>query len=578
MLRDYQQALEDKIYAAWATGARNVMATMATGGGKSVVIGDIIRKENAPAAVIAHRSELVSQLSLTLNREEIPHSVIAPNEIIRQIVALEVETHGRSFYRVGASVRVASAHTLAVRDHTKDRWYQQCRLAIVDEGHHVTRLSVWDRALQLLPNARGLFKTAHAVRADGKGLGRPADGLVDALVTGAHGRDLIDRGYLCDYRIIVPPTDIDVSDIPIGPGGDLNQQKLSARVHGSKTIVGDVVGHYQRHAAGKLGLTFAVDIAAATEIRAAFEKVGVPAEVVTAKTPIPVRAAVMRRFRARQILQLVSVDVLGEGVDVPAVEVVQLVRHTASWQLYCQQVGRALRPFITDARAWAQWDAIGDEGRRAAIAASSKPKALIIDHVDNFRRMAASIGPDGRQRGTFDSPQTYSLNRRESRKKKQDDAIPLRICQNDGCFQPYEAFLLACPYCGTPKPVPGQRSTPEQVEGDLIELDPTVLQAMRNEVLNVDGPPPVHGGGVIGNSIAKQHTLRQWAQAALRPTIALFAGWQRSLGRTDREIHQIFFHRFGTDVMTAQTLGVADAEPLQDKIQAALNAAGVVST
>lgn len=559
MLRDFQLDLKAGIYRAWHEGARYVMPVMATGGGKTVVFCDIVKEHDAPAAVLAHRQELVGQSALALNREGVPHGIIAPQAVQKQIIQLEMETHGRSFYLPRAPVRVAGVHTLINHD-PKDAWLKQCQLIVSDEGHHVLSDNLWGRALAMFPSAHGLFPTAHAIRADGKGLGRGADGLVDRIVLGPHGRQLINRGYLCDYRLITPPSDIDVSDVDIGPSGELNQKKLRIAVHRSKTIVGDVVSHYLRFAAGKLGITFAVDIEAAVEIADKYRSAGVPAEIITAKTPLFVRGQLMRQFRAKQILQLVSVDVLGEGVDVPAVEVISMARHTASFQLFAQQWGRALRIMVTDQQN-AEWGSYTDAGRLAAIAGSVKPKAIIIDHVQNYVR-----------HGLPDVEQHYSLAKRERRSRgKMDDSIPTRPCLNEQCtafLQPYEVVLPGCPVCGV-KPTPGRRGTPEQVDGDLFELDPEVLRAMRGEISKVDGPPivpPFLAANVVGN-IHKMHRMRQEAQVGLRAAWALWDGWQAHLGREQPERYKRFFFKFGTDVATAHALGAADAMALEFRIR-----------
>ena len=95
----------------------------------------------------------------------------------------------------------------------------------------------------------------------------------------------------------------------------------------------------------------AVDVAAAVDIAAAFRAKGVPAEVVSADTPDTLRSAILRRFRAREILQLVNVDLFGEGFDLASqtgmdvsIECVGLARPTQSLALHLQQIGRALRP------------------------------------------------------------------------------------------------------------------------------------------------------------------------------------------------------------------------------------------
>jgi hypothetical protein len=347
----------------------------------------------------------------------------------------------------------------------------------------------------------------------------------------------------------------------------MNYAQVRARVHSSKTIVGDVVAHYLKFAAGKLGITFAVDVEAATEIAAKYRAVGIPAEVITGKTPLFVRGQLMRQFRARQILQLVSVDVLGEGVDVPAVEVISMARPTASFQLYGQQFGRALRLMLTDQQN-ATWNDRTDAQRLVEIAMSVKPKALVIDHVENYVR-----------HGLPDVERKYSLDRapRKSRKAK-SDGIPLRYCINEDCLEPYLATLNACPNCGTSKPPPQRRGTPEEVDGNCFELDPEVLHAMRVEQAKVDGPArvPVGAADVVMRSIHKQHNARRDAQHELRRAMALWAGWQQSLGRDGPEVQRTFFFKYGRDVLSAQVLGANDAEELRERIVAELSANNII--
>ncbi len=579
MLRDFQVDIKNRVYSAWQNpNVRNIMVVSPTGSGKTVIQANIVQELMWPTVKIAHRQELVGQLALALNREKIPHGLVAPTDVIRQVVALEMDMHGHSFYNARSDIRVASVNTLEKRGKHENlkpelrQWLQRVRLAIVDEGHHVLQKNIWGRTLDLLPQARGLLFTAHAVRADGAGLGRSADGVVDQLVQGPACRELINRGFLTDYRLACPPETVDVSDVPISPEtGDYSQPKLRAKMHRSPTITGDVVSHYLRLAPGKLGITFAVDVEEAGKYAAAFRAAGVPAEVITAETPIHIRGQIMRKFRRRELLMLVNVDVLGEGVDVPAVEVVILARHTASWQLFCQQIGRALRLMISD-ELNAAWDTFTDAQRLAYIAASAKPIALIIDHVGNVMRHYA-------HRGLPDSPQTYSLERRERASRKgPPDAIPLRTCLAVECLHPYERVLACCPRCGTPAPAPAGRSTPEMVDGDLIELDPAALAALRGEIARIDGPVriPESAPANATPAIYRRHHDRQAAQIALRARIALWAGYHAHNGAADAEIYKRFYFQFGTDMATAQTLGATEAQTLDERIATWLQSMNVV--
>lgn len=565
MLRDFQADIVNGIYQSWQDGAHALMPVAPTGSGKTVIFCKVVGDYNAPTVAIAHRQELVSQAALAFNRERVPHAIIAPKKVLQQIVALEWEEHGYSCYNSRAPARVAGVDTLRNHD-VNDRWLSQVQLGIVDEGHHVLRENKWGKEVARFPNARWLFPTAHAHRADNQGLGREADGYTDRLVLGPHGRELINRGFLTDYDIYHIGSDIEFDKVPIGPSGEYNMPKLRAATHSSNRIVGDVVKTYMKYAAGKMGVTFAVDKEEAVKLRHAYVAAGIVAEVITDETPIGIRSVLMRKFRARQILQLVSVDCLGEGVDVPAIEVVSFVRKTASWQLMCQQFGRALRVMVEPAY-WAHWGTYSDAERLAIIAASAKPKAIILDHVGNIVWHA-------KFRGLPDSRQSYSLARGE-RNTRKSDAMPLRTCLD--CKKVYEAFLLLCPYCGC-VPVVSDRSTPEQVEGDLVLLDPEVAKAMRGEIDRVMGEPhpPARVEPYVAQAIARRHNERYRGQLSLRHAMMVWGGWQKHLGLQDREAQKLFFIRFGTDVMSAQTLGVTEAMALETRIYADLHNANVI--
>jgi len=409
---------------------------------------------------------------------------------------------------------------------------------VVHNCHHVCADNKWGTAAQLFPNARGLGVTATPVRADGKGLGRHHDGLMDIMVEGPSMRDLINMGYLTDYRIFAPPSDLDLSDVAVSATtGDYSQPGVVKAVRKSH-IVGDVVSHYQRIAPGKLGVTFATDVQTATEIAEQFNAAGVPAEVVSAKTPDAERVAVLRRFRKREVLQLVNVDLFGEGFDLPAIEVVSMARPTQSFSLFAQQFGRALRIL---------------EG---------KTEALIIDHVGNVLR-----------HGLPDAPRKWSLDRRDKKGRSgPSDVMPVKACP--ACTGVYERFYPTCPFCGH-KPEPAGRSKPEFVDGDLTELDGATLAAMRGAVDEVDKPldqvraelMAKHAPEIGIRAGVKRHRERQDAQAELRHAIAVWAGAGKAAGRSDSELYRLFYLTFGVDVLSAKALGTKDAEALRLQIE-----------
>ena len=536
-LRDYQAALITEVNQAWSEGARNVGVVLPTGGGKTVTFGTILRNHAGASCAIAHRRELVGQMSLTLARLEVRHRIIAPDATIREIVTLHVREHGKSWFDPNARCAVAGVDTLARREPTA--WDSQVSLWVCDETAHLLAKNKWGKAISRFPNARGLGVTATPVRADGQGLGRHADGVIDRLVIGPDMRELIEQGYLTDYRIFAPKSDLDLSAVPVSDAtGDYSAPALRAATSRSH-ITGDVVATYLRLAPGKLGVTFAVSVELAADTAAQFRAAGVAAECVSADTPELVRAEIMRRFRNREIQQVVNVDLFGEGFDLPGLEVVSMARPTQSYGLYAQQFGRALRPL------------------------DGKDHALIIDHVGNVMR-----------HGLPDAPRVWSLDRRDKRAKKADSEVLIKACP--ACTAVYERFRRECPYCGhVPEPV--SRAAPEFVDGDLLEMDAGTLARLRGEAASIDDQPrtPYGATSEVRGAILKRHRERQMTQGRLRGNIAWWAGWQRAQGRSDSEGYRRFYLEFGVDVATAQTLAAREAATLAERIETVLATAGV---
>lgn len=545
-LRPYQNQLKTEIKLAWLAAYRNVLAVAATGSGKTVLFSDMVAEEPSASVVIAHRHELVGQISMALARNGVRHRIIGSHELARECTAAHMDELGVNYVDPNSRVAAASVDTLILKDGADfDAWRNSVGLWVMDEAHHVLKHNKWGKAVNLFPNARGLGVTAETERADGYGLGEMNDGVFHAMMLAPTMRDIINVGYLTDYRVFVPPSDLDLTQVDVGPSGDFSPKKLSKATKNSH-ITGDVVKHYLKLAPGKLGITFAVDIEAATEIAAEFRRAGVPAEVVTSKTKSTVRRNILKQFKAREILQLVNVDLFGEGFDLPAIEVVSMARATQSFNLYKQQFGRALR--LMDGKQW----------------------AIIIDHVGNVIR-----------HGLPDQKRDFTLGRPTPRAKKDgdEDVIPMSVCIE--CTTPYERIYSGCPTCGHTK-VPAERSAPEFVDGDLHELTQEVLARMRGEAAAVVNtsfiPVPVDAPGYIQASIRGKHMERAAAQTKLRETLALWAGWQKNhKGRKDSEIYRLFYLTYGTDIATAQTLGAVDAEALRNKLQSRLDEMGVVS-
>lgn len=546
-LRPFQSDLYLRILQAWQSGARDVLGVLPCGAGKSVVAAHALLHEPAASVFIAHRGELVSGESLALARNGVRHRVIGQQSLRRECSRRHLSEGLRDHIDPNARVAVASVNTLIGIDQ-KDPWLQSVRLVITDEAHHLLTSNSWGRALDMFPHARGLGLTATPHRADGKGLGRNADGVFDVMLEGPSGREIELMGFLCPHVIYSPKSDIDLSQVPIAASGDWSPKPLAKATHKSH-IVGDTVRNYFRFTPGKLGMTFCVDVEHCIKTAAEFRAAGVSAEVITGKTPADLRNDVFRRFRSRQIEMLVSCEIAGEGFDLPDVEVIILARPSASWSFVMQQLGRVKRISL------------------------GKLCGYIIDQVGNVERHCrVKRCPQTSELYIAIGEREWSLDRRERRTRGKNDAIQLTTCPK--CLRSYERVLgRVCPYCAH-ETLPAGRSSPEMVDGVLAELDPLTLAQMQRDILHVDGEPSIPWGAapaVVG-AVRKRHRERQEAQTALRSIMALWAGWHT--GAVDVAQRQ-FWLSYGTDIGTAQTLGRTEADALCARIEADLRAVGV---
>ena len=556
-LRDYQQDLAERIKHAWQR-VRVVLAVLATGGGKTIIFSQLIHEHNGAAAAVVHRREILSQIACSLAALEVKHRVIAPPKTVAAIRRKQLRQFGRSFVDPNALCGVISVQTMtsksSERNEPLQRWLRQVTLCVFDEGHHYVQSGLWARAVEVMGHAKLLLVTATPERADGQGLGAVADGFVQEMVEGPQTKWLIDQGYLSSFVYRAPSSDLDMTGLPLTASGDFNAKAFRARVVASH-LVGDVVRQYAQHGNGGRAIVFATDVETADEIAAEFTLAGYNSVSLNGKTDQGERDRRLDEFQRGDLTVLVNVDLFDEGFDVPAAEVVILARPTESLAKYLQQIGRVLRPVYAEG-----FDLSTQTGRLAAIAAGPKPNAVVIDPVRNWAR----------GHGLPNWPRQWTLSSREKNSRGATDAIAMRTCVE--CTQPYEAFHKACPYCGAVV-VPAGRSAPEQVDGDLYELDVEGMAALFERMATADMPDEDYAANQIARHIPpvgrgadmKRHKAAKYRRSVLRELVGWWVGYQPE-GRTLSEKHRRFYHRFGVDIGTAFTLNNRDTDGLIENI------------
>lgn len=423
-LRDYQEKLIGDIREQFKAGHKRVLAVSPTGSGKTNTTAHMIQRTvggGRTSLFTVHRQELMDQSVDTFKAEGIEHGCIAS---------------GYQF-NPAQPVQLASIDTLRRR---LDRYPGQPSLIVIDEAAHSCS-PTWEQVINHFPNSYVVGLTATPERLDGTGLGK----IYTSMVQGPSVRWLIDNKYLSQYEVFEPkPPDLSGVETKLG---DYEKHQAEG-VMDTPTITGDAIREYKKHSDQKRAVAFCVSVAHSEHVAQQFRDAGVPAIHISGKTPRGERRAAVNAFRAGDIKVLTSVDIFGEGFDLPAMETAILLRPTQSLALYLQQVGRVLRPF------------------------PGKERAIILDHAGNVRRHFLP-----------DEERTWSLEGKKRKKKKESESeIRIRIRNCPACLFVHRPSP-ACPYCGHVYEIQGREV--DHVDGDLVPLDKSQIRKKKKVDLPV---------------------------------------------------------------------------------------------
>lgn len=409
ILRSYQIEARKAVRAALQTH-RRVLLSAPVGAGKTCIAASMIEaasRKGRRSLFIVHRRELLNQA-----RERLRSFGVDPGIILRDNHDVRVAT-------------VASVQTLVRRDPPP------ADLIFVDEAHRAVS-PTFQTALAAYPDAWIVGLSATPYRLDGKGL----SGTFDTLVSTITVSDLVRQGHLIAPTVYAPSTP-DLSHVPKRSGDFATDALASA----TAPLTGDIVEHWHRLARDRITVAFCVNIEHARAVASQFNKSGACADAVWGSDPERERKLI--DLRSGKLKILCSVDLLGEGWDLPELSCSILARPTLSLALHHQQLGRGMRVF------------------------PGKNSYIVLDHAGNHDRL-----------GCIDDPITLSLDGVER--------VPVpRIITCRKCFAAYR--VPPCPQCGT-APEPSQRdneAVPETAEGELVRFTRTDRTSWyREAVLN----------------------------------------------------------------------------------------------
>ncbi|MBN1241082.1 MAG: DUF3427 domain-containing protein [Spirochaetales bacterium] len=353
--KSYQAEMLDELAAERGRGRFRNLLVAATGTGKTIVAAldyrrTCEREGGRPRLLfVAHRAEILKQARRAFR------------EVLRDHSFGEILAEGgnpASYDHLFATINSVSSRSLSDRFGT-EHWHT----VIFDECHRMAADS-FDRLARALTPRIFLGLTATPERSDGK----PIAPYFDMRPDGSPAAELrlwtaLDLQLLAPFEYYGCDDDTDFSGVPWDRAA-AEEAALDRLLTGNEVRARLVVDEWERLSGGARStraLAFCVSVAHARYMTERFKAAGLPSVCLVGDSDPALRSKAPGMLERGEICAIVTCDLFNEGIDIPSVDTILLLRPTQSPVLFQQQIGRGLRL---------------DRGKEAC---------LVLDFVGRFR-------------------------------------------------------------------------------------------------------------------------------------------------------------------------------------------------
>lgn len=329
--RPFQQRLLELLEVSREAGHHRNLLVAATGTGKTVMAAldyGVLRQrmQRSRLLFVAHREEILDQSMATFR-----YAMRDPAFGEKWVGGQRPER----FDHVFASIQSLTSRgtSMLPPDHFD--------VVIVDEFHHAAASS-YTALLERLQPRELLGLTATPERSDGLPV---LHWFGDRIAAELRLWDAIDEQYLAPFVYYGIFDGVDLTEVPWRRGQGYDVDTLTQVYTGSDVWARQIIDQVQQYTdpATMRGLGFCVSIQHAQFMADRFRRHGIEAVAIWGQTPTDERTRALRDLEAGAVKIVFSVDLFNEGVDVPALDTILMLRPTESPTLFLQQLGRGLR-------------------------------------------------------------------------------------------------------------------------------------------------------------------------------------------------------------------------------------------
>lgn len=380
-----KQAL-DALHASREEGYRRGLVVLATGLGKTWLAAFDTQAMGARKVLfVAHREEILDQAAATFLR-------IRPNSSVGYYAGQQRD--------VDASILCASVQTIGRDTHLERFSPDHFDYIVVDEFHHAAA-PTYRRLLKHFKPRFMLGLTATPDRSDQSDILSLCDdnlvftcslfeGIRSNLLTPFHYHGIFDES-------------VNYAEIP-WRNGRFEPEALSSKL-ATLGRARHALREWQRLKQQRT-LAFCVSVKHADFMAAQFRKAGIAAEAVYGGSTLG-RAEALEQLRDGSLQVLFSVDLFNEGMDLPEIDTVMMLRPTESKILFLQQLGRGLRRAV------------------------GKDKLVVLDFIGNHKSFLH------KPQALFEAGHTYAQLAQFAR-----DVEAHQLSLPEGCFVNFDLQLI----------------------------------------------------------------------------------------------------------------------------------------